>query len=102
MTEEELKAKFRAFTDAVLRAFQEDLHLVKQRPTKEIIEYNRGSVEWQDYLRPQFGSFFNRRHESIWELDEYDDCIDFAIENYDVISEYHNNRRGLGQILISS
>lgn len=101
MTEEELKAKFRAFTDAVLRAFQEDLHLVKQKPTKKILEYNRGSVEWQDYLRPQFGSFFNRRHESIWELDEYDDCIDFAIENYGIISKYHNNRRGLGQILIS-
>ncbi len=101
MTDEELKSKFRAFSDAVRREFEGELHLVKRKPTKRILEYNRGSVTWEDYIRPQFGSFFRRNHESIRDLQEYDDCIDFAIENYDVISKYHNNRRGLGEILIS-
>jgi len=100
MTEPELKKKFRDLSDSVLREFDDDLHLVEQKPTKRILEYDRGSIKWQDYIRPQFEKFFHQNHDTIRDLEEFDECIDFAIENYDVISRYHHNRRGLADLLI--
>jgi hypothetical protein len=100
MTEPELKKKFRALSDSVLHEFKDELHLVEQKPTKRILEYDRGSIKWQDYIRPQFGKFFHQNHKTIRELTEFDECIDFAIENYGVISEYHHNKRGFAEILI--
>jgi hypothetical protein len=101
MTEPELKKKFRGLLDSVLGEFDDDLHLVEQKPTKRILEYDRGSITWQDYIRPKFEKFFHQNHNTIRDLKEFNECIDYAIENYDVISEYHHNRRGLAEILIT-
>lgn len=101
MEEVELKEKFRALVEAVRNEFIDELHLVERQPTKRILEYNRGGITWQDYTRLKFEKFFYQRHKTVRNLVEYDECLDFAIENYDVISKYHNNRRGLGEILIA-
>lgn len=100
MVEEELKKRFRALVDSIRDEFDQDLHLVDRQNTKRILEYDRGGIKWQDYIRPKFEKFFYQRHETIRDLAEYEECIDFAIENYDVVSKYHDNRRGLGEILI--
>lgn len=101
MKEPELKEKFRGLADAVLHEFDDEIHNVEQQPTKRILEYNRGSVTWQNYLRPKFEKFFYQNHTTIRDLEEFEECIDFALENYDVISRYHSNRRGLGEILVA-
>jgi len=101
MVEAELKERFRSLVDSARDEFDHELNLVERQNTKRILEYNRGGIKWQDYVRPKFEKFFHQRHETIRTLDEYDECLDFAIANYGVISEYHNNRRGLGDILIS-
>lgn len=101
MVETELEAKFREFVGAVAEEFQRELHLVEPQPTKKILEYNRGNITWQDHVRPKYGKFFHQHHQRIRDLDEYEECIDFGIENYEPISTYHSNRRGFGELLIT-
>jgi hypothetical protein len=101
MQEAELREKFRAFVEAIQSELADELYLVEKQPTKQILEYNRGNITWSDDYRLKFEKLFHQKHRTIRDLAEYSECIDFAMENYDVISEYHNNRRGLGEILIS-